>query len=123
MVVVINDHEILIANVDGTYYAVDNVCTCITAIVGHKRNGEASDPHTHGGRLARLQHGDIEEAHIRCPTHESVYDLRTGHPLSGFAEIALNTYEVLVDGDNIQIAEMADCDRHFWNDAGNQLRP
>ncbi len=54
----IQKHEILLAKVDGRYYAVDNRC-----------------PHF-GGDLSQ---GKLEGTTIVCPRHLSKFDLRDGH--------------------------------------------
>lgn len=48
---------ILIANVDGTYYAIDGLCS-------------------HGG--ASLAHGVLNGFIVKCPLHGASFDLRTG---------------------------------------------
>ena len=50
--------DILIANILGSFYAVDNTC-----------------PHM-GGSLAD---GRLEGSEVACPKHGSVFDLKTGH--------------------------------------------
>ncbi len=49
--------EILVANVDGRYYAMDNVCS-------------------HSG--ASLADGYLDETIVQCPLHGWEYDLTTG---------------------------------------------
>lgn len=49
--------QILLANIKGAYYAIDNVC-----------------PHM-GGSLAD---GKLEGANIVCPKHGSTFDVKTG---------------------------------------------
>jgi len=49
--------DILVANVDGTYYAIANTCTHM------------------GGSLAD---GVLEGHTVRCPRHGAQYDVRTG---------------------------------------------
>ena len=119
----INDHEILLTMLGDNYLAVENICTCIAPVVGHHCDHDEDDPHTHGGRLARLSEGTMDGGRVTCPMHGSVYDLRTGRPVSGGAETSLNTYEVQVEGDQVKVAELADCERHFQNDEGAEDRP
>ncbi len=54
--------ELLLANIDGTYYAIDNKC-----------------PHM-GGSLAD---GNLENDHIVCPRHGSAFDVKTGKAVHG----------------------------------------
>jgi len=53
----LGDKTILLANLDGACYAIDNTC-----------------PHM-GGSLAD---GKLEDTRITCPRHGSVFDLRDG---------------------------------------------
>jgi 3-phenylpropionate/trans-cinnamate dioxygenase ferredoxin subunit len=81
--------KILIANVAGKYYAIDNVCTHM------------------GGDLSK---GRLEGQIVICPRHGSRFDVTTGKSLSGpkMAFLKLKTkdeavYEVKVEGDSIKI--------------------
>jgi 3-phenylpropionate/trans-cinnamate dioxygenase ferredoxin subunit len=56
--VMVNGQEILLARVDDTYYAADNIC-----------------PHM-GGKLAN---GKLEGTVVTCPRHSSRFDLTDGH--------------------------------------------
>ena len=53
----LNGKTILLANVDGAYYALDNRC-----------------PHMGGSLLG----GDLEGATLACPRHGAKFDVRTG---------------------------------------------
>ena len=53
----LNNKTILLANVDGAYYALDNRC-----------------PHMGGSLLG----GDLEGATLACPRHGAKFDVRTG---------------------------------------------
>ena len=59
--VTLDDKEILIANVDGNYYAIGNVCTHF------------------GGDLSQ---GVLEGNIITCPNHEAKFDVTTGKVVS-----------------------------------------
>ena len=122
-VIDIDDHEVLLLADGDDYHAISNICTCVTSVVGHPKPIDSADPHTHGGRLERLEEGDVSDGQIECPRHHSRFDLKTGKPRSGSAEIPLHTYEVRVDGNQIRVAEMADHERHFYNDEGESDRP
>ncbi len=87
--VVIGSKEILLANVEGAFYAVDNKCTHM------------------GGSLVE---GKLERSSIICPKHGSGFDVRTGKlSQSGkllFVAIKakdLQTYPVKVEGPDILI--------------------
>lgn len=72
-------HCIGIHNVDGQYYAVDNIC-----------------PHVGG----ILHSGQLMDGVIVCPIHQWKFDVKTGECIwPGKCEIA--TYPVKVDGDHI----------------------
>ncbi|MGA2523602.1 MAG: non-heme iron oxygenase ferredoxin subunit [Candidatus Bathyarchaeia archaeon] len=63
--VVLDDIEILIANVNGKYYAVDNTCTHF------------------GGNLSE---GILEGNVVTCPNHQAKFDVTTGKVASAPAE-------------------------------------
>lgn len=58
----LGEKEILIANLDGKYYAIGNRCT--------HRDGE-------------LSKGTLEGTTITCPKHKSKFDVTTGKVISG----------------------------------------
>jgi ferredoxin-NADP reductase/nitrite reductase/ring-hydroxylating ferredoxin subunit len=74
--------DVCIANVDGKYYAIGNVCT-------HE-----------GGPLAD---GILEGYEVECPWHQSKFDVRTGKVTSPPASESEPTYEIKVDGNSILI--------------------
>ena len=85
----IADQEILVANLDGTYYAISNKCTHL------------------GGSLAK---GDLEGSTVTCPRHGAQFDLKTGGAVRN-AKIAilkmpvkdLDSYQVKVEGGKILV--------------------
>ena len=95
--VTVSGHWILLAMVQGRYYAVDALC-----------------PHLKGD----LSEGTLHETTLTCPLHHSQFDLRDGHvirwtDLTGirltFASQqsqpqSLKHFPVLIDGDKILIA-------------------
>ncbi len=78
----IDGHAVLLANVDGRYYAVDDTCT-------HED--------------ASLSGGVLKGALVRCPLHGSRFDLRTGAALEEPAEDALRTYAVKIEGGRLKV--------------------
>jgi nitrite reductase/ring-hydroxylating ferredoxin subunit len=78
----INGEEVCLVNVDGKYYAINNICT-------HE-----------GGPLAD---GKLEGYEVECPWHGSKFDVRTGEVTNPPASEPEPTYEVKVDGNNILI--------------------
>jgi len=100
----VDGQEVLLIHLDGRIRAVGNVCRCIGFVVGHHRPSDDSDPATHGGKLARLEDAPITGGAIACPRHGSTYDLDSGRPLSGGAEIALDRYRVEVQDERLRVA-------------------
>ncbi len=79
----LDGRAVALFNVDGTFFAIDDVCT-------HD-----------GGPLAE---GELEGAEIRCPRHGARFDVRTGKALSFPAFEPVGTVEVEVRGDEIFLA-------------------
>lgn len=73
---------VCIVNVEGKFYAINNVCT-------HE-----------GGPLAE---GTLSEFEVECPWHGARFDVRTGEVKSPPAESPVSTYEIKVDQDDIWI--------------------
>jgi 3-phenylpropionate/trans-cinnamate dioxygenase ferredoxin subunit len=71
---------ILLCNVAGKIYAIEDVCT-------------------HDG--GPLDQGDLEGECIVCPRHGATFDVRTGDALTLPAVIPVMTFEVSTDGDDI----------------------
>lgn len=79
----VDGEEVVIANVDGDYFAFDNTCT--------HEGGPLVD-----GELA----GDI----VTCPWHFTPFNVKTGEALEGgVTDEPVATYEVRLEGDDIRI--------------------
>jgi nitrite reductase/ring-hydroxylating ferredoxin subunit len=78
----VNDEKICLANVNGRYYAIGNVCTHM------------------GGPLAE---GKLEEYIVQCPWHGSKFDIRSGGVVRPPAMKPEPTYEVKVENNDILI--------------------
>jgi ferredoxin-NADP reductase/nitrite reductase/ring-hydroxylating ferredoxin subunit len=78
----VDGESVCLANVDGTYYGINNICT-------HE-----------GGPLAD---GILEGFEVECPWHQSHFDVRTGEVKRPPASEPEQTYEVKVEGENILI--------------------
>lgn len=76
-------HRLLLANVDGELYAVDDTCS-------HEDSS--------------LYLGCLKGHHIKCSLHGSRFDLRTGEPMEEPADEPIATYAVRVVGDRIEVA-------------------
>lgn len=75
----------VLANVDGSFYAIDGVCT-----------------HADG----HLWEGTFNNGVVKCPRHGSEYDVNTGKVLKGpwipFGKAHdLETYPIIVEGEDI----------------------
>jgi 3-phenylpropionate/trans-cinnamate dioxygenase ferredoxin component len=79
----LDGRAIALFNVEGDYFAIDDVCT-------HD-----------GGPLAE---GELEGAEIRCPRHGARFDVRTGKALSFPAFEPVDTLAIEVRGDDIYVA-------------------
>lgn len=73
---------ILLANVNGTVYAVDDMCS-------HED--------------ASLYLGALKGDCVKCPLHGSRFDLKTGEPLDDPADESIRTYEVKLSGEDILV--------------------
>ena len=78
----VDDQTIAVFHIDGEYYAIDDICT-------HD-----------GGPLAE---GRLEGEVIECPRHGARFNVKTGEVLSLPATVPVPTYEVRVEGDDIQV--------------------
>ena len=73
---------IAIANVAGTYYAFDDLCT-------HEQ--------------CSLADGELSGTTIACMCHGAEFDVRTGQVLAPPAPSSIKVYPVRVDGDLIHV--------------------
>jgi 3-phenylpropionate/trans-cinnamate dioxygenase ferredoxin subunit len=80
--VVVRDTEILVCNVEGKFYAIEDICT-------------------HDG--GPLDQGTLEGACVVCPRHGATFDVRTGEALTLPAVMPVQTFEVDVEGDRIYV--------------------
>ncbi len=81
-IVRLDDVPVAVFHVDGRYWAIEDVCT-------HD-----------GGPLAE---GVLKGCEVECPRHGARFDIRTGAALSAPAFTPVPTYEVRVQGDDIQV--------------------
>ncbi|NCB73960.1 MAG: non-heme iron oxygenase ferredoxin subunit [Clostridia bacterium] len=87
--ITLDNKVLLLANVKGTYYAIDNKC-----------------PHMGGS----LFDGNLDGYNIVCPKHGSVFDVRTGKAVKGgkiiFIKVQANdtqAYPVKIEGTDILV--------------------
>ena len=82
MGVTINDQKILLANVNGNYYAIGDKCM-------------------HRG--CQLSKGKLQGETVVCPCHGSTYDLKTGNFVKGPTKKPEPAYELKVENNDILI--------------------
>jgi 3-phenylpropionate/trans-cinnamate dioxygenase ferredoxin subunit len=78
----VDDVDVLVCNVDGTLYAIEDVCT-------------------HDG--GRLDQGTVEGCIVTCPRHGATFDVTTGEALTLPAVMPVMTFAVRVDGDDVYV--------------------
>ena len=77
--------DILVTNVDGNYYAMDDTCT-------------------HAG--ASLSEGSLDGSTVTCPWHGSTWDCKTGKLIAFGAQLKdLSSYKVTVESDNVFVED------------------
>ena len=74
--------QIAVCNVDGTFYAIDDICT-------------------HDG--GSLDQGELLGDEIECPRHGALFDVKTGRALTLPAVAPVRSYPVQVNGDHIMV--------------------
>ena len=78
----VGGRTIALFNLKGQFYAIDNSCTHV------------------GGSLAS---GKIIDEDVICPLHGARFNIPTGKVLGPPARENISTYNIRIDGDNIEI--------------------
>jgi len=78
----VNGKRIALCNVDGAFYAIDDVCT-------------------HDG--GALDQGELLGDQIECPRHGALFDVKTGRALTLPAVVGVQSYPVRVEGDDVSV--------------------
>ena len=78
----VGDRAVAVCNVNGEFYAIDDVCT-----------------HDEGS----LDQGVLEGYEIECPRHGAVFDVRTGEVKALPAVLPIDTFKIRVQGDDIEV--------------------
>jgi 3-phenylpropionate/trans-cinnamate dioxygenase ferredoxin subunit len=78
----VGDHEVAVCNVNGEFFAIDDLCT-------------------HDG--GALDQGELEGEEIECPRHGARFDVRTGRATQLPAFEPVETHEVRVEGDDVRV--------------------
>lgn len=81
--VTLNGIEILLCNTRDQVFAVRNLCS-----------------HAHEA----LDCGRMKNGWIACPVHGARFDLETGQPMNPPATLPIETYDVRIEGDTIEVA-------------------
>lgn len=85
-VVEVGEYAVLVVNVGGEYYAIEDVCT-------------------HDGN--ELSDGDLVGHTVECSRHGARFDLRTGKGTFPAVQ-AVTTFPVRVEGGAVQVAVVAE---------------
>lgn len=91
IIVTVADRDVLLANVDGSYYAINNKCTHL------------------GGSLGK---GVLNGSIVKCPRHGAQFDVKTGQAIAdakiGFMKMKVKdeeSYTVKVEGTDILVGK------------------
>ncbi|MDE8651054.1 Rieske (2Fe-2S) protein [Novosphingobium album (ex Liu et al. 2023)] len=82
-VVEVNGIQIILCNTRDRIFAVRNLCS-----------------HAY----ETLECGRVRNGWISCPVHGARFDLETGEPMNPPATMPIETYQVRVEGDTIEVA-------------------
>jgi 3-phenylpropionate/trans-cinnamate dioxygenase ferredoxin subunit len=82
MQVDVGDEQVLLAKLDGRFYAIGEECT-------------------HAG--GPLSQGYVEDGQVECPLHGGVFDLKTGANTAPPAADPVKSYPVRIEGDDVLV--------------------
>lgn len=74
--------EVLLANVDGNFYAISDTCTHM------------------GGTLSD---GDLDGEQVQCPLHGAIFNVITGEVHNPPARVGVQAHEVRISGNDILV--------------------
>jgi 3-phenylpropionate/trans-cinnamate dioxygenase ferredoxin subunit len=78
----IGDHDVALCNVNGRFYAIDDLCT-------------------HDG--GSLDQGELDGDEIECPRHGARFDVRSGAATQMPAFEPVDTHAVRLEGDTVEV--------------------
>ena len=78
----LGQEEVLLANVDGNFYAISDTCTHM------------------GGTLSD---GDLDGEQVQCPLHGAIFNVVTGEVLNPPARQGVQAHEVRISGNDILV--------------------
>lgn len=84
MYVEVGNDPVALINLDGEYYALNDICT----------HQEAS-----------LSDGEIDGDEIECPLHGGAFEIRTGLPANFPVVVPVETYDIKTEGDKVFAAK------------------
>ncbi len=79
----VDNEQVLLANVNGSIHAVDDVCS-----------------HAY----ATLSEGELSGEEVECPLHGGTFNVTTGDVLGPPADESVRVYRVQIEGDRVYIA-------------------
>ncbi len=79
----VENEQVLLANVDGSIHAVDDICS-----------------HAY----ATLSEGELTGEQVECPLHGGSFNVTTGEVLGPPADEPVRVYKVQIEGDDILVA-------------------
>ncbi|RPJ32239.1 MAG: non-heme iron oxygenase ferredoxin subunit [Planctomycetaceae bacterium] len=82
--VAVDRERVLLVNVDGMYYALNDRC---------------------GHQWAPLSRGTLQGHVVECPLHFACFDVRTGALLTGPASTNVPIYELRIDGETVYMKQ------------------
>lgn len=80
--VAVEGQPVMLANVDGAFYALRDVC---------------------GHRNAPLSRGTLDGCQVECPLHYALFDVRDGHFIDGPLSANVPTRELRVEAGTIYV--------------------
>ena len=80
----INGEPVLVANVNGTFYSISDLCS---------------------HAMAYLSEGELlpEDCHVQCPDHGAIFDLKTGEAIALPAVSPVSSYPITIEEDQLVI--------------------
>ena len=82
MLVEVGEERVLLANIEGTFYACDDICS-----------------HAY----ASLAEGDLSGEEVECPLHGSAFSVITGEALTPPADEGVRVFQLRIDGQDIML--------------------
>ncbi len=83
----VEGHRVALCNVDGEFYAIEDVCT-------------------HDG--GSLDQGDLEGDEIECPRHGARFNVRTGEATLMPAVMPVQTFPIKIEGNQVFVGTEPD---------------